>query len=102
MPLLKLAETTVLYQPLNTSKRSNVRPGAVRVACLEDLSLRRQFEWEAPIATYMCRSDDEQALLAALMMVFRILTVEFGVDPRVVDAAFMEVKEYRNATLGGF
>jgi len=102
MPSLKLAQTTVLYQPLNTSKRNNVPPGSVRVTRLEDLSLRRQFEWEAPIATYMCRSDDEQALLAALMMVFRILTVEFGVDPRVVDAAFMEVKEYRNATLGGF
>jgi len=100
MPLLKLADAVILFQPYNSRKRSSLRPGAVLVAHREDRKLINRFEWGVPIVGYVCQSTDPATQLAALMIVFRLLIVEFGADPKEVDEEFQAIKEYAEALNG--
>ena len=99
MPSLKLADAVIYYQPHDHAHRGSEPPGSLMVG-RSDADLDKRFGMSWP-ATMMCRSSDEHAQLAGLMLLFRYLTVEYGVDPKLVDAEFQKIKEYAAALKGG-
>lgn len=97
MPSMPLADAVVLFQPVDALD-GTIKPGTLRVVHQDDFALRRQFALDWP-ATYPCRSNNPQAQLTGLMLLFRYLTVELGVPAKDVDDAFMEIEEYSAAML---
>jgi len=99
MPSLNFATAVIYFQPASGACRGVALAGSLLVG-RRSSRLDKRFAMSWP-ATFMCLSTDEHAQLAGLMLLFRYLTVEHGIDPKVADAEFRKIKEYAAALKGG-
>ena len=96
---IRLADAVIYYQPHDRAYQGDAQAGSLLVGP-SDSDLDDMFSMSWP-GTFMSLSSDPHAQLASLMLLFRYLTVEQGVDPKLVDAEFRKIKEYDAALKGG-